>query len=118
MGNINLVINGVNTNAQSVVKLEQGITQAQVNKRVKSNDLDEIMVYDEQAGEVYLASGKDMNFRGLDKYLAGDRHNINAVLNGKPVLVVPFVDSYAGTMQIFDDENNSPKDQPKARKTP
>lgn len=110
MGNMNLMINGVNTNAQHFVKLDKGVTQEQAMDAAKDNNLDEIMVYDQDSGEAYMAYGQGMNFNGLDGYQAGDR--VHATLNGKQVAIVPFVANVNGqTAQlIYDDEINTAKD--------
>ncbi|PKL78312.1 MAG: hypothetical protein CVV27_03515 [Candidatus Melainabacteria bacterium HGW-Melainabacteria-1] len=107
---MNLMINGVNTNAQHFVKLDKGVTQEQAMDAAKDNNLDEIMVYDQDSGEAYMAYGQGMNFNGLDGYQAGDR--VHATLNGKQVAIVPFVANVNGqTAQlIYDDEINTAKD--------
>ncbi len=107
MGNMNLVINGVNTNASRFVKIDkESVTQDQVQAAAKDNGLDEIMVMDQESGQAYIAYGTDMNFSGLDGYQAGDR--VNATLNGKQVALVPFVNQT--TSLLYDDEMNSARD--------
>lgn len=110
MGNMNLIVNGVNTNATRVVKLQDGVTQEQVQGAAKENGLDEIMVLDQDSGEAYMAYGSNMNFAGLDGYQAGDR--LNATLNGKHVALVPFVTTANGQTSslLYDDELNSARD--------
>jgi len=110
MGNFNLMINGVNTNAQHLVKLDKGVTQEQAMEAAKDNGLDEIMVYDQASGEAFMAYGQGLNFGGLDGYQAGDK--VQATLNGKQVAIVPFVANVNGqaAQLIFDDEINSAKD--------
>jgi len=106
----NLMINGVNTNAQHLIKLDHGVTQEQAMAAAANNGIDEIMVYDESSGEAYMAYGQGMNFGGLDGYQAGDK--VTATLNGKNVAIVPFVANVNGqTVQLlYDDEVNTAGD--------
>lgn len=110
MGSFNLMINGVNTNAQHLIKLDNGVTQEQAMDAAKDNGLDEIMVYDQNSGEAFMAYGQGLDFHGLDGYQSGDK--VHATLNGKPVAIVPFVANVNGqTAQvIYDNEINSAKD--------
>lgn len=106
----NLVINGVNVNAQHLIKLNKEVTQEVATEAAKDNNLDEIMVYDEESGEAYMAYGQGMNFGGLDGYQAGDR--VTATLDGKKVAIVPFLANIDGQTQqlIYDDEINTAGD--------
>lgn len=108
--NFNLTINGVNTQAQNLVKLDNGVTQEQAMDAATDNGLDEIMLYDQESGEAFMAYGQGMSFEGLDDYQPGQR--VHATLNGKEVAIVPFVANNNGqAVQIlFDDEINTAGD--------
>jgi len=110
MGSFNLMINGVNTNAQHLIKVDKGVTQEQAMDAAKDNGLDEIMVYDQESGEAFMAYGQGLDFHGLDGYQSGDK--VHATLDGRPVAIVPFLANVNGqTAQIiYDDEINSAKD--------
>lgn len=107
MANFNLNINGVNVNAQNVVKLDRGVTQEQATVAAQNNGMDEIMVYDQESGEAYMAYGQGLNFSGLDGYQPGQR--VQATLGGKEVAIVPFVSNQGGqaVQLIYDDELNT-----------
>lgn len=115
MGNINLMVNGVDVRAQNMVRLDQGVTQEQAMAAAADNGLDEIMVYDPESGEAYMAYGQGMDFGGLDGYQSGDR--VHATLNGKSVAIVPFVAKGPGGQAVqllYDDEINTAADGAKA----
>ncbi|MBF2053628.1 MAG: hypothetical protein IGS03_09220 [Candidatus Sericytochromatia bacterium] len=115
MGNINMMVNGVDIRAQHLVKLDQGVTQEQAMAAAADNGLDEIMVYDPESGEAYMAYGQGMDFGGLDGYQSGDR--VHATLDGKSVAIVPFVAKAAGGQSVqllYDDEINTSADGAKA----
>lgn len=113
MGNItggNLMINGVNVNAQHMIKLDASVSQKQALDAAKDNGIDEIMVLNQETGEAYLAYGQGMNFGGLDGYQPGQQ--VLATLDGKRVAVVPFVSEINGQMVqlTHDDEVNTAGD--------
>lgn len=115
IGNVSLMVNGVDVRAQHMVKLDQGVTQEQAMSAAANNGLDEIMVYDPESGEAYMAYGQGMDFGGLDGYQAGDR--VHATLDGKSVAIVPFVAKGPGgqTVQLlYDDEINTAGDGARA----
>lgn len=106
----NLMINGVNVNAQHLIKLDKGVNQTQAMDAARDNGLDEIMVVDQEAGEAYMAYGQGLNFSGFDGYQEGQQ--VLATLDGKRVAVVPFVAEINGQIvaPTFDDEINSAGD--------
>ena len=111
MGGFNLTINGVNTNASNLIKIDKNVQQKQATEAATDNGLDEIMVYDEANGEAYMAYGQGMNFGGLDGYQDGNR--VLATLNGKQVAIVPFVKEGGNgevIKPLFDDEVNTAGD--------
>lgn len=105
--NFNLTINGVNTNAQHLVKLDNGVTQEQAMDAAADNGMDEIMLYNQETGEAFMAYGQGMNFEGLDGYQPSQR--VHATLDGKEVAIVPFVANVNGqaAQLLFDDEINT-----------
>ena len=113
MGNIggakpNILINGVNTDASSMVKLDASVSQSQVIAAAADNNTDEVMLHDPTTGDYFMAYGQDMNFGGLDGYQPGQQ--VSVLVNGKQMEIIPFMDENTGTQLLFDDELNSASD--------
>lgn len=110
MANFNLTVNGVNVRPQHLVKLDNGVTQEQAMDAAADNGMDEMMLYNQETGEAFMAYGQGMDFSGLDGYQPGDR--VHATLDGAQVAIVPFVANANGqaVQLIFDDEINTAGD--------
>lgn len=85
-GNPNLIINGVNTGAQNVREITEGVTLEQIQQAIDGDGYDSL-VY-EQDGKAYIAWGDNLNFEGLEGLAQGD--TVNAKSGGKNINLVLF----------------------------
>ncbi len=90
----NLMVNGVNVNAQYIRELKEGVTQNQLASAIDGDGFDSLVYKDPTDNKFYVAYGDNMDFSSLQNRGAGDR--THATLNGKAIEV-----------KLFENEVNS-----------